>query len=126
VNAEVPPSKGNEVRRDGRPEVVGLARRRLLQAQTRAGVTFGHLLVMRLELPHRVEVAVLDNVRGVDAPLEPGVQAHRQHRPQPTAVPLEQLDDGAPVARGDAHDATGNPSRWRRHFILAIDTHCQP
>ena len=65
----------------------------------------------------RVEVALLDHVRGVDAAPEPGVQPQRHHPAEPGAVALEQLDNGGPVARGGAGDKSGDLSwRWR-HVI---------
>ncbi len=65
-----------------------------------------------VEPSHRVEVPLLDHVRGVDAPLEPGVEAQRHHPPQPAAVPLEQLDDRGLVAGGGARDKIGDLSWW--------------
>ena len=65
-----------------------------------------------LEPPHRVEVALLDHVRGVDAPPEPWVQPQRHHPAQPGAIALEQLDDRGPVARGGSCDKSGDLS-WR-------------
>jgi hypothetical protein len=49
----------------------------------------GRIADQLVEPPHRVEVALLDHVRGVDAPLEPWVQAHRHHPSEPAPVPLE-------------------------------------
>jgi hypothetical protein len=60
-----------------------------------------------VEPPHRVKVFLLDNARRIDASLELRVQAQRHHSPLTAAVPLEQLDDGAPVARGGARDKVG-------------------
>ena len=77
----------------------------------------GRVADVLVEPPHRVEVALLDHVGGVDAALEPGVEAQRHHPPQPVAVALEQLDDGGPVARGGAGDKVGHLSWGWRHFI---------
>src|SRR5262249_47485040 len=65
-----------------------------------------------LEPPHGVEVALLDDVRGVDAPPKPRVEAHRHHPSESVAVSLEQLDDGCPVARCGALDEAWDLS-WR-------------
>ncbi len=66
-----------------------------------------------VEPSDRVEVAFLDHVRGVDAALEPGVQPQRHHPSQPAAIPLEQLDHGRQVARGDARDEVRDlPRGW--------------
>ncbi len=65
-----------------------------------------------VEPSHRVEIALLDDVGGVDAPPKPGVQPQRHHPAEPGAVAVEQLDDGRAVARGGAGDKSGDLFGW--------------
>ena len=57
-----------------------------------------------------VEVALLDHVRGVDAALEPGVEAQRHHPPQPAPVSLEQLSNGHTITGGSSGNEAGDLS----------------
>ena len=46
----------------------------------------------------RIEARLLDDIRRVDAPLQPAVEAQGDHAPQPVAVPAQQLPERPLVA----------------------------
>ena len=70
-----------------------------------------------VEPPHRIKVAFLNDVRGIDTSPESMIQAQSHHPPEPVAIPFEQLGNGNPVARSGERDKVRNlPWGWR-HLI---------